>query len=150
MAQIARDVLNDLESIIKEADVQVEVGVLPSVKADPDQMRHLLRNLISNAIKYSRPGERSFVRISGWTSGGFDRFVVEDNGIGFDEKFLDRMFKPFQRLHGRGSEYEGTGMGLAICRKIAEIYGGKISARSTPGKGSTFIVELPVTQRSVG
>jgi signal transduction histidine kinase len=72
---------------------------------------------------------------------------VEDNGIGFEEKYLDRIFNVFQRLHGRG-KYEGTGIGLAICRRIAERHGGSISARSTPGQGSTFIVRLPRSQTS--
>ncbi len=71
---------------------------------------------------------------------------MEDNGIGFDEKYLDRIFQPFQRLHGR-SQYEGTGMGLAICRKIVERHGGTITAKSTPGKGATFIITLPVKQK---
>jgi signal transduction histidine kinase len=69
---------------------------------------------------------------------------VADNGIGFEEKYLDRIFAPFQRLHGR-SEYDGTGIGLAVCRKIAERHGGRITAHSTPGQGATFIVTLPVT-----
>ncbi|HYO68637.1 MAG TPA: ATP-binding protein, partial [Archangium sp.] len=72
------------------------------------------------------------------------RITVRDNGIGFDEKYLDRIFNVFQRLHGRG-KYEGTGIGLAICRKIAERHGGCISARSTPGQGATFLVSLPLT-----
>jgi signal transduction histidine kinase len=71
--------------------------------------------------------------------------MVADNGIGFDEKYLDRIFTPFQRLHGR-EEYEGTGIGLAVCRKIVERHGGSITAQSTPGQGATFIVTLPVTQ----
>lgn len=71
------------------------------------------------------------------------RIAVKDNGLGFDEKYLDRIFTPFQRLHGR-SAYEGTGMGLTICRKIAERHGGSVTARSLPGEGSTFVVSLPL------
>ncbi|MBA2502611.1 MAG: hypothetical protein H0V27_07000, partial [Pyrinomonadaceae bacterium] len=74
------------------------------------------------------------------------QIIVEDNGIGFDEKYLDRIFTIFQRLHNR-SDYEGTGIGLAVCRKIVERHGGSITARSTPGVGSTFIISLPVTQQ---
>jgi signal transduction histidine kinase len=73
------------------------------------------------------------------------RIVVEDNGIGFDEQYLERIFAPFQKLHGR-SEYEGTGMGLAICKKIVERHGGSITAKSTPGKGSLFVIDLPLRQ----
>ena len=78
------------------------------------------------------------------TSPPWCQLIVEDNGIGFDEKYLDRIFAPFQRLHGR-SAYEGTGIGLAVCRKIAERHGGRITAQSTPGQGATFIVTLPLT-----
>ena len=78
--------------------------------------------------------------------GPWVEILVKDNGIGFDEKYLDRIFQPFQRLHGR-SQYEGTGMGLAICRKIVERHGGTITAKSAPGKGPTFIVTLPVKQK---
>ena len=73
------------------------------------------------------------------------QIAVEDNGIGFDIKYLDRLFQPFQRLHGRG-KYEGSGIGLAICRKVAELHSGGISAQSTPGQGATFVVTLPFTQ----
>lgn len=79
-------------------------------------------------------------------SGGFWEIFVEDNGIGFDERYLDKIFKPFQRLHGKNAPYEGTGIGLAICRRIAERHGGSISAKSEPGKGATFIVRLPEKQ----
>jgi signal transduction histidine kinase len=88
------------------------------------------------------------VRIYGDVQDGAARIFVDDNGIGFEEKYLDRIFKPFQRLHGRTSSFEGTGMGLAIVRKIVERHGGSITAISAPGKGSTFIVILPVKEKS--
>jgi signal transduction histidine kinase len=74
--------------------------------------------------------------------------VVEDNGIGFEEEYLDRIFAPFQRLHGRSSQYQGTGMGLAICKKIVERHGGKITAKSKPEHGATFVISLPLDQTS--
>jgi hypothetical protein len=74
---------------------------------------------------------------------------VEDNGIGFDESYLDQIFKPFKRLHGKKSRYEGTGIGLAICRKVVEMHRGTLTARSTPGVGSKFIITLPLTQGRV-
>ncbi|HEY0015303.1 MAG TPA: ATP-binding protein [Longimicrobium sp.] len=144
LGRVAREVLSDLEGRMAATEGRVEIGPLPTVRADPTQMRQLLQNLIANALKFHRPGVPPHVRVgaepadggSGW------RLRVEDNGIGFDERYLDRIFSPFQRLHGR-TEYEGTGMGLAICRKIAERHGGAITARSAPGQGSTFTVDLP-------
>jgi signal transduction histidine kinase len=98
--------------------------------------------LISNALKYHRSESSTVVRIYGEESNGAARIFVEDNGIGFKEEYLEKIFQPFQRLHGR-TEYPGIGMGLAICKKIVERHGGTITARSIPGKGSTFIVTLP-------
>jgi PAS domain S-box-containing protein len=146
LAGIARDAASDLELAIERAGARVEIGELPVVMVDPDQMRQLFQNLIGNAIKYFEPSNdcaNPNVRVYGRLEGGSCLIFVEDNGIGFHEAHLDRIFRPFQRLHGRG-QYEGTGMGLAICRKIAERHGGTITARSTPGKGSTFIVTLPL------
>jgi signal transduction histidine kinase len=110
-------------------------------------MRQLLHNLVGNALNYRREEEILRVRVYGSSEKDFVQIFVEDNGIGFDEKYLDRIFKPFQRLHGRTSPYEGVGMGLAIVRKIVERHGGAITARSTPGMGSTFIVTLPMKQK---
>jgi signal transduction histidine kinase len=106
--------------------------------------------LIGNALKFRRPGVPPAVAVRSEVIPATDgiedlplcRITVTDNGIGFDEKYLDRIFQVFQRLHGRG-EYEGNGVGLAICRKIVERHGGTIAARSTPGEGATFVVTLP-------
>jgi light-regulated signal transduction histidine kinase (bacteriophytochrome) len=137
----------NLEVMIKEKHARVEVGDLPSIRADPIQMIQLFQNLIGNAIKFSRHSESAHVRIHAREAPADKAFeiYVEDNGIGFEEKYIDRIFDPFQRLHGRSSGYEGVGMGLAICNKIVERYGGRITARSAPGRGSTFIVTLPAT-----
>ncbi len=149
--EIIADVLLDLEVRIKENGGRVEVDHLPCLQADPTQMRQLLQNLIGNALKFHRPEVPPVVRVHsihepcqgrrGQATQEL-RLLVEDNGIGFDEKYLDRIFSPFQRLHGQ-SAFEGTGMGLAICRHIAERHGGAITARSSPGEGTTFIVTLP-------
>jgi signal transduction histidine kinase len=104
-------------------------------------LRQLFQNLVANALKYHRAGVKPVIKVHGETDNGKGRIFVEDNGIGFEEKYLDKIFKPFQRLHGR-DEYPGLGIGLAICRKIVERHGGTITACSTPGKGSTFIVTL--------
>ena len=142
-----RGVLEDLEVTIFRCRGRVEVGNLPVIEADAVQMRQLFQNLISNGLKYRREGEDPSVRVSSRTCGGKVEIDVKDNGIGFDEKYLDRIFKPFQRLHSH-ADYKGTGMGLAICRKIVERHGGSITAGSAPGKGSTFTVTLPVKQQA--
>jgi PAS domain S-box-containing protein len=157
---VARDVRADLETRMDEAGGQVEIEDLPTIDADPTQMRQLLQNLISNSLKYYREGVPPVVRVYSRTmeAGSPESMddsalarqlcliLVEDNGIGFDEKYLDRIFNVFQRLHKKG-EYEGTGVGLAICRKIVDRHGGTITARSTPGVGTTFEVTLPIHQK---
>lgn len=143
---VVADVLSDLELQVKEAGGTVDVDDLPVIRADETQMRQLFQNLISNALKFHAPGEAPSVRIRANVeqNGGpaMHRIDVTDAGIGFDEKYLDRIFMPFQRLHGRHA-IPGTGMGLAICRRIVERHGGRITARSKPGEGSTFSVLLP-------
>ena len=149
----ARDVVSDLETRIESAGGRVEIGALPTLEADPLQMRQLLQNLISNGLKFARPGEPPVVQVESRIlpkmegNGEISCFelLVRDNGIGFEEIYLDRIFELFQRLHGR-QEYEGTGMGLAICRKIVERHGGTITARSAPEEGATFVVNLPLRQ----
>ena len=152
LAQIVRDVLSDLETTIEQTGGKVAVGPLPQLDADAMQMRQLFQNLFGNALKFHKPGVAPLVKLYAETDDATDargtlRLIVEDNGIGFDEKYLDRIFNVFQRLHGRGT-YEGTGIGLAVCRKIAERHGGSITARSTPGVGSTFVVTLPLKQNT--
>jgi PAS domain S-box-containing protein len=140
-----KEVLSDLEARTRDTKGRIEVCDLPTIDADPMQIRQLLQNLISNGLKFHLPGVAPIIKISGENGGANYQLSVTDNGIGFDEKYLDRIFTMFQRLHGR-KEYEGTGMGLAICRKIVERHGGQIKARSTPGVGSTFTITLPLKQ----
>jgi PAS domain S-box-containing protein len=157
---IAREVSADLETLIEKTGGRVEIGELPAIDADPVQMRQLLQNLIGNSLKYYRAGVPPVVRIysqnlnerrsesinkNGSRASRLTQILVTDNGIGFDEKYLDRIFNMFQRLHKKG-EYEGTGVGLAICRKIVDRHGGMITARSSPGEGTTFVVTMPVIQ----
>ena len=136
----------------------MEVADLPTIVGDPTQIRQLLQNLIGNGLKFCRPGEPPVVKIysefwngstkngnSDCPDDGFCQIVVEDSGIGFDQRHVDRIFSMFQRLHGRG-QYEGTGVGLAVCRKIVERHGGTITANSVAGQGAKFIVTLPVLQ----
>ncbi len=150
---IAEGVISDLESRAQETGATIDVGPLPVIDADPTQMRQLLQNLVGNALKFHRPGVPPVVTVRAEVVPAADgpedrplcRITVADNGIGFEEKYLDRIFQVFQRLHGR-QEYEGTGVGLAICRKIVERHGGAITAHSTPGAGTTFVVTLPALQ----
>ena len=140
-----QDVVSDLEVRIEKSGAQIQVESLPEIDADPSQMRQLFQNLISNAIKFQKPGVTPQVKVAARpTSSGLE-ISVTDNGIGFEEKYLDRIFTIFQRLHGR-LEYEGTGVGLAVCRRIVERHRGRISARSVPGQGSAFLIALPVRQ----
>jgi len=148
LVSIAAGILSDLEIRIQQSGATVEIGVLPMIDADSLQMRQLFQNLLSNALKFARPDVPPVVSIISEILPGehpLCRLRFRDNGIGFDVKYLDRIFQVFQRLHGRG-EYEGTGVGLAICHKIAYLHGGDITAKSTPGHGATFIVTLPVRQ----
>jgi hypothetical protein len=148
LADVVHGVLSNLEIQIREASGKVEIETLPDIEADALQMTQLFQNLIGNALKYRRDNEPVHIRVysraveSGRPGNGTYEICVEDNGIGFDEKYLDRIFMPFQRLHGR-DEYGGVGMGLAICKKIVERHCGTITARAEPGKGATFVIRLP-------
>jgi light-regulated signal transduction histidine kinase (bacteriophytochrome) len=150
MAVVTREVLGDLEVSIEKNNAEIEVAELPILEADPMQMRQLILNLISNALKFQPPGARPKVKItsrllSALSGEELAEIRVQDNGIGFDEKYLDKIFAVFQRLHGRG-EYEGTGVGLAVCRRIIDRHHGTIVAHSQPGQGATFVITLPVNQ----
>jgi PAS domain S-box-containing protein len=147
---VVQEVLGDLRGRIESVGGQVEVGSLPTVYADPVQMRQLLQNLIGNALKFHRPEESPLVKVDAIDPAGAEapapalcRFVVEDNGIGFDPALAARLFQPFQRLHESGA-FEGSGIGLAICKRILERHGGTIEAQSRPGRGARFIVTLPL------
>jgi len=109
-------------------------------------MRQLLQNLIANALKFHRTDAAALVRVDAKIRGPLCQITVRDNGIGFEQKHADRIFKIFERLHGR-EEYEGTGIGLAVCRKIAERHGGRIMAEGIPNQGATFTVDLPMTHQ---
>jgi PAS domain S-box-containing protein len=161
LEEIAQNVRTDLDLQIEDVDGTVEIGPLPTVEADPTQVRQLLQNLIGNALKFHKPDVPPHVQVAATVEpaarelqqeGRLDpaasemcRLTVADNGIGFEESRADRIFTPFKRLHGRG-EYEGTGMGLAICQRIVERHGGDITASSTPGEGTTFTILLPVAR----
>ncbi|KAB7730491.1 response regulator [Rudanella paleaurantiibacter] len=158
LAHILQDVLADLEVTIQETGAQMHIEPLPTVPGDRSQLRQLFQNLIANALKFQAPGIAPAIWVReerieaadlpptvkpARRARAFHRIDVRDNGIGFDEKYVDRIFQVFQRLHGR-NQFSGTGIGLAICQKVASNHGGAIVASSRPGEGSTFSLYLPV------
>jgi PAS domain S-box-containing protein len=145
LGEIVSEVISDLEVRIERTGGKVQVKELPVIEGDPMQIRQLVLNLLSNALKYHRPDHPPEVDIGAEVNGQEMTLLVKDNGIGFDAAHAERIFQPFERLHGR-SAYEGTGMGLAICRKIVERHHGLIRAESEPGQGATFTVVLPIHQ----
>src|SRR5438552_3617246 len=152
--EIISEILGDLEFRIKESGAKITVGELPELYVNPGQMSQVFQNLISNALKFSRKGVPPEISITseignradagGANGKQYCNIYIRDNGIGFDETYMEQIFTLFKRL-GDSSKYEGTGIGLAICKKIIEQHKGFISARSTPGEGSTFIISLPLT-----
>jgi signal transduction histidine kinase len=143
LSALAEEVVSDLGALIADTDGRVEVRDLPAVSADAVQMRQLLQNLIANGLKFHRPGVAPAVVIEAVAAPpGRVRFTVSDNGIGFEPDYAEKIFGVFERLHPR-DVYEGTGIGLAVCRKIVERHGGTITATSRAGAGAVFTVELP-------
>ena len=132
--------ISDLESKIAETGARITVGVIPDVYGNLSYLSHLFLNLISNAIKFTK--KQPVINIWGEAHGGMVSIYIEDNGIGIEEEGHQRIFQAFQKMHGK-NEYEGSGLGLSICKRIVDIHHGHLSVSSVPGEGSTFIVELP-------
>ncbi len=147
LGTIATEALSDLESRVAQTAGHIELGALPVLYADATQMRQLFQNLLGNALKFHRAGVPPVVRAGSKGLPGGDRWEVwvEDNGLGFEPQYAERIFGLFQRLHGR-SEFEGTGIGLAICRKIVERHHGTIVATAVLGEGARFTLTLPYRQ----
>ncbi|MFM8320149.1 MAG: PAS domain S-box protein [Chloroflexota bacterium] len=147
LTRVALEVVSDLEILARRSGGQVQIEPLPVVQADEIQMRQLFQNLIGNGLKFRHAGRPPLVRVYPTPPGerradGRVEIIVEDNGIGFEQQDAEKIFQPFQRLVGR-SEYDGSGMGLAICRKIVERHNGRLTASSRPGEGTRFIISLP-------
>jgi light-regulated signal transduction histidine kinase (bacteriophytochrome) len=135
----------NLRAVIEETDALITSDPLPAVTADIGEMRHLFQNLIGNALKFRMEGRRPEIHIGARREAGEWVVHIKDNGIGMPQKQHDRIFVIFQRLHRRG-KYPGTGIGLAICKKIVERHGGRIWVESEPGTGSTFLFSLPAEE----
>lgn len=154
---VLQEILSEMEDEIRDAGATVQLESLPTLAVGQSLIRPLFQNLISNAIKYRRKDIQTQICIRSEVTTGISdrtknlvnkycRIFVEDNGIGFDQKYAEEIFGMFRRLHHNGGEYAGTGVGLALCKKIAELHNGFITARSKLNEGSTFIVSLPVQQ----
>lgn len=158
LQEVVGEVLSTLELPLQETGAQVSLEPLPTVMGDASQLNQLVQNLLANALKFRRPGVSPRIAVKarrvsadhlpqGLTlnrnASGYHRIDIVDNGIGFEEKYVDRIFQVFQRLHGK-NQYAGTGIGLAICEKVVTNHGGAITATSQPGQGATFTIYLPV------
>ncbi|RYF72714.1 MAG: hypothetical protein EOO39_11670 [Cytophagaceae bacterium] len=158
MTVLVTEVLTDLETRMADENAVVDVAPLPTIMGSALAMRQLMQNLIGNALKFSRPGVPPHVQVSAEQVQGrqlpgslpvprvnaYWAIKVSDNGIGFDVRYKDQIFGAFQRLHNRNSSYSGTGIGLAIVKKVVDQHHGAIEAQSKIGEGSTFIVYLPI------
>jgi light-regulated signal transduction histidine kinase (bacteriophytochrome) len=139
--ELLEEVLADLGKSIRESEARIGFSGLPVLYAYPTELKLLFQNLIANAIKFRHPDRPPEITVSAGQEGQAWKFVVADNGIGIEKQNLDRIFIIFQRLHNR-TQYEGSGIGLAHCKKIVELHGGTIRAESEPGKGSRFIFTI--------
>ncbi len=162
VGEVIDGVLGDLEIAIEEKGANVVVQDIPTIRADKSQIDQLFLNLLSNALKFQTADKEPLIEITATTPSEADmkdilladeydwiKIQISDNGIGFEQSFAEKIFAPFQRLHGR-SEYKGTGIGLAVCRRIVERHNGQISAKSSPGKGATFTILLPTNSEPFG
>jgi light-regulated signal transduction histidine kinase (bacteriophytochrome) len=149
VAEVIEAALANLTAAISESKARISVGTMPKIHAEPGQMRQLFQNLIGNAVKFRSPKKAPEIEIGARKDGECWIFWVRDNGIGIEPQYLDRIFGVFQRLHTR-EQYAGTGIGLAICRKVAERHGGSIEVMSTPGEGSTFYVRMQDARDTIG
>ena len=139
--RLMEEVMADLDKIVRDSNAAIQIDALPVIHAYPTELKLLFQNLVANSLKFRHPGHPPRVEIGAQPEDGHWTFYVRDNGIGIEPQFQERIFIIFQRLHSR-SQYEGSGIGLAHCKKIVELHGGKIWVESTTGEGSTFYFSL--------
>lgn len=142
LVQVVQNVISDLSESIREKQAKIHIGELCTLQGDPSQIQLLIQNLLENAFKFHKPGSPPEVTISAKQANGTCQICVEDQGIGFPQDQAERIFQPFERLHGK-SAFPGSGVGLAICKRIAERHNGTITAEGKPGAGSVFRVSIP-------
>ncbi|WP_461146463.1 sensor histidine kinase [Spirosoma pulveris] len=140
--EVMAEILEEQQTDILSTGATFDIGPLPTIRAHRTDLKQVFQNLVTNGLKYRRPDAVPSIKIRAMDEGNQYRFTVSDNGIGIDANYFDRVFQIFQRLHGR-NEYPGTGIGLATCKKVIDIYGGQIGLTSTVGVGSTFYVVIP-------
>jgi two-component system CheB/CheR fusion protein len=149
LATLVNDVISNLQNEVTESNAKIEIGKLTRVRGRKARLMQLLQNLIQNALKYRKKDVPPLIFVSSnLREDGALVLSVKDNGIGFEQKYAEQIFEPFRRLHGSGSEYKGTGMGLAICHRVMADHGGSIRALSTPGQGATFFSTFPAVSQN--
>lgn len=139
---LVSEILEEQEAEIKVSDATFDIGYLPTITAHYTDIKQVFQNLIANSLKYRKPNVAPHIILKSFDEGVDYCFAIRDNGIGIESTYFERIFQIFQRLHGR-NKYSGTGIGLATCKKVVDIYGGHIWLESTPGEGSTFYFTIP-------
>ena len=147
--EVVEEALLNFNMAMDKTKAKVEKGDLPIVMGDHFLLRQLFQNLIGNALKFTKVGCPPIIKIKSYNNNGSFVIVVQDEGIGFNTSYINNMFKPFKKLHGK-DQYEGTGMGLTICMKIVRLHGGQLTAKSKPGEGSQFLIHLPRSLDKIG
>jgi signal transduction histidine kinase len=147
MAELAQQVFNELKAAYPQRNLQIEVQPLPAVLGDPVMFRQLLANLLDNAIKFTQARESALIQVSGWKEGEENVYCIKDNGVGFDMRFVNKLFEVFQRLHPE-DEFGGTGVGLAIVKRVIDRHGGRVWAESKLGEGTTICFALPTREEA--
>lgn len=142
---VFKEIINELELLILDKSARIECEPLPEIQGFSFLLYQLFYNIVLNALKFTRPDTEPLVRVTSKVSGNETEITIADNGIGFDPAYADSIFDPFTRLNPRDA-FEGTGLGLSLCKKIVDRHGGKIRSQGRPNEGATFIITLPLTQ----